>query len=257
MVDKQLPIPNELMDIIATEMEGMGIDYFIVGAMARDINLSFNPQFFSSRLTEDVDIAIQVSNIEEFHTFIQRILNTGLFKVIDKEPIKLLFNNAIELDLLPFGEIETIQREVRIPMAGGPFVLSVPGLEEVKQYSKELQLPNGRIIYYCPLEGIVLLKLISWYEQPGRTKDGDDISHICNIYFDYAGDEIFNDAHDLLEAYDTSDYFYQKLVASHYLGRKVRKMSNENLMILDIINKQLEKRDGVFRALLEGINDNL
>jgi len=45
-------------------------------------------------------------------------------------------------------------------------------------------------------------------------------------------------------------------VASHYLGRKVRTIAKDNSMFLDTINKILKAQDGVFRALLDRINDS-
>lgn len=255
MINDSFSYLNDLIAALQPRLKELGITHFIVGAISRDLALSVHKDFRSSRMTEDVDIAIQISSIDKFEDLIQSLIETGEFKQISKNPIKLLFKNAIEIDILPFGDAENEKREVHIPMAGSPFVLSVSGLREVQKYVKEFQLSNGQTIYYCPLEGIVLLKLISWHEKPGRIKDRDDILHICKVYFEYTGDQIYEEAYDLLHTYDTNDYEYQNLVASHYLGRKVRQIIKDNPLLLKIMNEKLQKQDGHFRALLDGINE--
>lgn len=243
---------NKLFRVLIPELEKTGTDFFVVGAVARDLGLG--NEYKSKKLTEDIDIAIRVGSIETFQILTKRLIETGRFTEIGRNPIKYLFDNALEVDFLPFGDLEDANREVSIPMSGRSFVLSVPGLEEVRALVKTTRLESGQEVYYCPPEGIVLLKLISWYEKPGRTKDRDDIEHICKVYFDYCGDEIY-EASDLLDAYDTAEMDYMKLVASHYLGRKVRSICRDNEMLINIINKRLAKADGLFRALLDGFND--
>lgn len=257
MAEMRFSLPEDLLETISRVMQGQGIDFFIVGAIARDINLSANPRLQSPRITEDVDIALRIASIEQFQAIIAALIETGDFEMTSGNPIKLMYKNSIELDILPFGNLETKKREVHIPISGRAFILSVPGLQEVKDICKEISLLSGIKIHYCPLEGIVLLKLISWNEKPARTKDRDDIAHICKVYFEYAGDEIYEEAYDLLQAYDTNDYEYQNLVASHYLGRKVKQIIKEDKIFLKIINDKLGKYDGHFRALLDGINDKM
>jgi predicted nucleotidyltransferase len=255
MTDYRLLLPENLLETIAGAMRLQGLDFFIVGATARDINLAHFTGLDSPRTTEDLDIAVRVASIYQFQSILSTLMETGAFTRIADNPIRLMYNNSFELDLLPFGDLETESREVHIPVAGGAFVLSVPGLEEVQATLAELKLSSGSSIQYCPLEGLVLLKLISWHEKPERTKDRDDIEHICKVYFDYAGDEIFESAYDLLHTYQTTDLDYQTLVASHYLGRKVRNLFHDDALILRSINEKLGKYDGCFRALLRGIND--
>lgn len=236
-------------------MQVQGLDFFIVGAIARDINLLANPGLKSPRTTEDLDIAIRVASIAQFQAMIAALIETGEFEISSGNPVRWMYKKSIELDILPFGDLETKKREVHIPISGKAFILRVPGLQEVNDICMELELSSGYKIHYCPLEGIVLLKIISWYENPARTKDRDDIEHICKVYFEYAGDEIYEGAYDLLQAYDTNDYDYQNLVASHYLGRKVRQITKEDPMLLKLINEKLRKYNGHLRALLDGIND--
>jgi predicted nucleotidyltransferase len=249
-----ISLPEDLLETISNVMIEESLDFFIVGAIARDINLSHHIGLESPRTTEDLDIAIHLAHIEQFQTIISKLIQTGNFETTANNPLRLLYKNTIELDLLPFGELETDKREVYIPIAGKSFILSVPGLKEVQELSKVIELNSGLKIHYCPLEGIVLLKLISWHENPARTKDREDIYHICSIYFEYAADEIYTNAFELLNHYNINDYKYKNLVASHYLGYKVRQITKENLSLLNILNHRLKLSDGLLRALLNGIN---
>lgn len=255
MTEMRISLPEDLLEIVSMIIQDNGMDFFIVGAIARDINLSTGNGVQSPRTTEDLDIAIRVPSVAGFQAVINQLVKTGEFEMISGNPIRLIYKKAIELDFLPFGELESENREVYLPNAGKPYVISVPGLEEVREICKEIELISGVRVQYCPLEGIVLLKLISWYHNPGRIKDREDIAHICKVYFEYVGDEIYEHAYDLLHIYDSNDYEYRNLVASHYLGRKVRQIIKENTMLLKIMNDKLKKLDGHFSALLDGIND--
>jgi len=89
-----------------------GIDFFIVGAVARDYFLSVDAEAVSKRKTDDVDIAIMLSNPKQFSELKEALLETGKFAANETEHIKLYYKNAIELDLLPFGQIENAESKV-------------------------------------------------------------------------------------------------------------------------------------------------
>ena len=115
------------------EMESIfkhhNVDFYIVGAIARDIQLSSIPRLRAIRGTRDVDLAIYLSNEEQFYQVKESLLATGLFKEHKTEPIKLYYNNSIEVDLLPFGAIENEQRETHINKPR-VFVIDMPGFQE-------------------------------------------------------------------------------------------------------------------------------
>lgn len=139
-------------------LKKLNIDFYLVGALARDIGLSVNPRLASKRKTNDVDIAIFVASEQQFCQVKQALIATGEFAAHETESIKLFYMGAIELDLLPFGDIENKERETRLKQPR-LFVMDVPGFREVFPDAEQYKLNDEVTLKVCPLEGIVLLKL--------------------------------------------------------------------------------------------------
>ena len=106
----------------------------------------------------------------QFYAIKEALLQTGVFTAHETEAIKLFYKQAIEFDLMPFGEIENENRKIRIykPQL---FVMDVPGFKEVFPSAEEIEISNSSRLKVCSLEGLVLLKLIAYDDnrlKPGR-----------------------------------------------------------------------------------------
>lgn len=244
--------------LIALEevLKKLNIDFYLVGALARDIGLSSNPDFSAQRKTEDVDIAIFLADEQQFYQVKQELIDTGDFTAHETEAIKLFYKQAIELDLMPFGDIENENRETKL---GQPrlFVIDVPGFKEVFPDAEQYALNENVTLNVCPLEGIVLLKLIAQDDRPGRTKDITDIEHIISVYFELKDLEIYESHMDAMDLYDTDNVDYLRLVSSRVIGRIISQMLADShqlkIRVLGILNR---KRHGVYwQAIANGIND--
>jgi predicted nucleotidyltransferase len=104
----------EMIDAFGKVVNQLGIDFFLVGALARDMRLNGDSKLASKRATKDVDIAILLASEEQFYQVKGALIATGDFVAHEREAIKLFYRQAIEVDLLPFGEIENLDRETRI-----------------------------------------------------------------------------------------------------------------------------------------------
>lgn len=142
----------EMLAAMEEVMQMFGIEFYLVGAIARDICLSGNPRFAPQRKTNDVDIAVMLKNEEEFYLVKNALLTTGKFTAHETEAIKLYYYEAIELDLMPFGEIENNRRETRLEQPR-LFVLDVPGFREIFPDTESYSIDNGYTLKVCPLEG--------------------------------------------------------------------------------------------------------
>src|ERR1700743_1241212 len=172
---------KEMLKPLEEVLSGLGIDFYIVGAVARDIQLSANPTLKAERKTKDVDVAIFLADEEQFYTVKQRLLNTGNFEAHEKEAIKLFYKQAIELDLLPFGNIENEARETRIHRPR-LFVMDMPGFIEAFPAAREIQIIEGTNLKVCSLEGLILLKLMAYSDNPMRTKDLSNMNQFISVY---------------------------------------------------------------------------
>jgi predicted nucleotidyltransferase len=255
MTDK---IPNPVIVNMLKEMENVfqqhDVDFYIVGAVARDIQLASKPGYGAIRATEDVDLAILLASEEQFYQVKEALLATGSFEAHPAEPTKLLYQRAIEVDLLPFGAIENDQRETRINKPK-VFIMDMPGFQEA--YSSVIPvLLDGISINVCSLEGIVLLKLIAYDDRPDRTKDISDIEHIIKVYFDLFDDTVYSEYFDVMELYDTETGNYLELVSARVIGRKIKDLLTNSPDVKNRMEIILNKRPtDIWQAILSGLWD--
>ncbi|MCW3116566.1 MAG: hypothetical protein JWM28_648 [Chitinophagaceae bacterium] len=92
----------------------LDIDFYLVGAIARDIQFSLKDENIHARATKDVDIAVMVSDQAQYTAIKNALIASGEFTAHETEAIKLYYRNAIEIDLLPFGDIENERREIKL-----------------------------------------------------------------------------------------------------------------------------------------------
>lgn len=249
--------PNILS--ILHEMEEVfkqfSIDYYIVGALARDIYIETKKRDKAIRKTNDVDIAVYLNNEEKYNELMEALVATGSFKRDEKEIIKLYHKSGLEVDLIPFGEIENKQREVKLTTPKA-FTLQMPGFLETFPFTESVV--SGKLtLKTCPVEGLVMLKLISWDDRPQRTHDLTDIENIIEAYFDWNADEIYEQHNDIFDQYDhVATVLWEKLIAAHIIGRKMRLLGAGSPYLLKRVRGILAKRGNPeWKALLNGLNE--
>lgn len=255
MIDK---IVSPVIVAMLKEMEMVfrqhGVDFYLVGAMARDIHLASKPGYSAMRGTRDVDLAVLLATEEQFYEVKNSLLATGSFEAHPTEPVKLFYQQSIEVDLLPFGAIENEHREtwIRKPKV---FTMDMPGFQEV--YSSITPISVGDLtINVCSLEGIVLLKLIANDDRPARTKDLTDIEHIIKVYFDLSDDHIYEAYFDTMALYNDRQKNYLQLVSARVIGRKIKRLLADSPAVLERVQAILGKRPtDTWLAMLEGLQD--
>ena len=248
------PAIAELLTDLEAVFSKFDIDFYLVGAVARDINLSANEELTSTRGTKDVDLAVTISDEGQYNQVKAALVETGLFKAHETEAIKLMYKNSIEVDLLPFGEIEQPNRNVKL--TDPTFVLNMPGFTEVYPFVKDFSLENGQTVKVCTMEGIILLKLIAHNDRPQRTKDIVDIEHIIQSYFELYDDDIYMVHYEILVLYDTNDNDYIHLVCARLIGRKMKMMLEDSPELAQRVIAILSKRETArWQAMLDGMND--
>lgn len=234
----------------------LGIDFYVVGAIARDIRLSANPEMKPKRQTKDVDIALLIADQSQFYQLKDALLEMGEFSAHPTEAIKLFYKQSIEVDLLPFGEIENHARETRLEKPK-LFVIDVPGFSEIMPYAEVIEINGLLDLKVCTLEGLVLLKLIANDDTPSRIKDISDIEHIISVYFELCIEDIFSNHADAADLYSTDTINYLELVAARVIGRKINTLLESSadlrMRVLSILNKKTTGEK--WQAIAEGMQD--
>jgi predicted nucleotidyltransferase len=253
---EEKPIIAEMLAAMENIFRQQEVEYYLVGAFARDMHLSQGLTYTNKRKTKDIDIAIMLASEEAFYNIKQALLQTGQFTAHATETIKLYYQQRIEIDLLPFGAIENEKAETVLTRPQ-TFIMDVPGFKEVQPYVTTKALENGQSVNVCPLEGIVLLKLFSWSDRKERDKDITDIQTILHHYLELMDLEEYGRYTNVLDLYDTEDADnYQSLVGARIAGRKIRDM----LMPAPEINQRVQsilllRLDRLWQAIRDGMND--
>lgn len=231
---------REMLAAFADVLQQLDIDFFLVGATARDIRLSAGPGYTPKRATRDIDIAIMLTSEEQFYQVKEALLTTGDFTAHDELAIKLFYKQSVEIDLLPFGEIENEYRETHIEKPR-PFTMDMPGFREVLSDAGTIDL-DGLTLRVCSLEGIVLLKILSYDDNASRTKDLIDIEHIINAYFDLETEKIFADFPDVADLYDINDRYFLQKISGRVIGREIGRLLKGSPELIDRVKQIVSTR---------------
>lgn len=211
-----------VLTAIKARAETVGLEFMLVGAVARD--LIHRGLGFDSRLarTTDVDIAISVPDREAY----QRLVS-GLEAEGDTR-IRFRVHN-VPVDFIPFGKIE------RPPGTAEPHLdghrIDVFAIQEVFDSADSYHLPEGVFVRVPTVAGYAAMKIKAWIDigHLGWTKHARDFNYVCSWYrntptlisslYSVGVDD------DLLVLAD----FDQDLAAMYLLGRRIRQAIGEDL----------------------------
>ncbi|MDT8402665.1 MAG: nucleotidyl transferase AbiEii/AbiGii toxin family protein [Bacteroidales bacterium] len=210
------------------------IDYYLVGATARDVWMKGVHDLPLKRATRDIDFGIMIRDSDVFDDLKSYLINEEEFTPAHGNEFVLIWRDQTQVDLIPFGELE---REGIVTVNGTGFTsINVEGFKEVyEQASEEIETEDQRF-RVCTLAGIVILKLIAWDDRPEiRRDDIGDIAEIIKNYFHLKDEEIFEHHSDLF-----SDEIELEEIAAQFLGREIGKIISGNLKLIDRVKGILE-----------------
>ena len=235
---EQLRLQPEVAEMLTALQRGLTrfkIDFYLIGAVARDVWMNGINNITPRRTTGDIDFAVFISKIGVYENLIEYLIEKESFQPYKGNAYVLIWNNSIEIDLLPFGAIE----DENAKLSGlGLANINLQGFTEVY----EIGLPTVDIegknqFKFCTLPGIVLLKLIAWDDRPeARRDDIKDICDILNHFFSMYDNEIWENHSDLFSE-ENDDLNH---IAARVMGREMSKIAKKNEALFERINKILE-----------------
>ena len=199
------------LDILLSAQKDLELDFFLIGAAARDLIMKHAYDQTPFRATGDVDIAVSVRDWEEYHRIINYFESVhGMTKIPGVLRVK---KDLVSIDILPFGEIANEAGQLIYP--GGSTAWSVIGFEEVNEAAVTISVSGKGEIKVASLPGVVILKMIAWSENPhNRPQDPIDICMIMMAYHDIVGNDLYESHIDLID-----DSFEFRATGSRILGR--------------------------------------
>ncbi len=167
---------------IKKEADALNIDFFIIGACARDLIFEYLYGIKSLRKTNDIDLGIKVATWGKFIKLMSALGGTKKFtQTRAQQRIKY---NDIFIDIVPFGKIAGSTFTITWP-SENDMVMNTLGFEEVFKHSIPVRLCNKPVldVRISSPPGLTLLKLLSWKDAyPRRKKDAQDVFFIMNNY---------------------------------------------------------------------------
>lgn len=216
--------------------DGLKVDFYIIGALARDIHLKYINDVGEPRRTRDVDVAVAVEGWDSYDTLRNTLINDYDYTDRDQKQ-RICSPKGIRLDLIPFGGVETPTGKVRFPPDDWP-EMTVLGLDEARNTTVSLTLKNEASIEVVSLPALGLLKLIAWDERPQeRPQDAQDLCFILRHYFEVERETIVQEHGDLFD----EDKFDRRLASARAYGREIATLLKENETLQDYVLRILER----------------
>lgn len=224
----QQPGITEMLYALQRGLEKFGIDFYLVGAVARNVWMTGINNIAPRRTTGDIDFAVLINDNGVYEALKTYLIITEGFQPYKGNEYVLIWKENLEVDLLPFGAID--DEDTKFTFNGlGLTSISLQGFSEIYNDGlPTLDLEGKHQFKFCTLPGIVLLKLIAWDDRPeSRRDDIKDISDILNHFFDMNDNEIFENHHDLFEKEEAS----LKHIAARVMGREMSKIAKKNELL--------------------------
>jgi predicted nucleotidyltransferase len=216
---------KSLFDTLEEAFEATGTDYYVIGALAKDV--WYSQGGILSRQTKDVDFAVLVGSQENYEAIKKYLKENKKFVDTKENSFVMISPSGVQVDILPFGDIEI---DDSVAVAGGELdVINVNGFKEVYDTgTKGMILDTGHLFDIATLPAIVLLKLIAYDDRPEkRAKDPRDIADIIDNFFDLQPDLIYSEEHLDLFKEEKSDETLQEISAI-VIGREIKKIASVN-----------------------------
>ena len=235
---QQQPHISEMLTALEKGLNKYNIDFYLVGAVARDVWMTAINDIPPSRVTGDIDFAVFINDKNTYADLREYLINVEGFIPYKGNGFVLKWKNIIQIDLMPFGEIEAKPSTITVE-GTGLTSLNMPGFKEIYDTGlPEAELEEKHRFKFCTLPGIVLLKLLAFQERPEiRRDDIKDISKILKHFFDMYADEIYEKHNDLFGDKDIN----LNWIAARVLGRDMSKIAQLNEALFLRIKKILKK----------------
>ena len=259
------PVDPLLIDIlrrIEVVAREQGIDYFVGGALARDLILLHVFGKDTGRATRDVDLGICIYDWGKLDSLKASLIQGGNFTEQPKFAHRLIYRATdtsfgIPLDLLPFGGVESADATIAWP-PGMDIVMNVAGFSEARSSALMIEVVEGVVVPVTSLPSLAILKLLAWRDRHMETtKDATDFLLIARTYHDVGNaDRLYETESALLQATD----FDPELAGAMLLGKDAAAIclsSTAKSIETILTDSQLRQRliDQILRATLSSGDD--
>ena len=263
--------------LIAEVAEQTNIPFFIIGASARDIIFEHVYGIKAPRATRDIYLAIQIATWDDFTQLKNQLIATGNFSSTNMAQ-RMLYQNNIPIDLVPFGGIE-IDGAINWP-PDFSIKMSVIGFGEAYRTTALIRFQDNPAldIHVITPAALVIVKLMAWKERRHQhSKDALDLVFLLTEYINADNIERVSEEHQDLLLDNDFDY---DLCSARLLGRDIAKIASiRTKQVIDALlagetgeqvqynlveamlnredNSKFDRNLNLLNALKKGLNDKI
>ena len=231
------PLLVELLRQLNRTFSKIGSDFFVIGATARDIILRVLANTSARRKTEDLDIAIAVTDWDKYNEICQALIDDGFEKSTHKA--QLFYFGDYEVDIVPFGTVAKDDDNIYWPPEE-TIAMSVKGFDEVLSEAITVSIDNEFEIRIASLHGLFLLKLNAWLDRNiSDNRDAEDMWYIVdNYYLANEGRGIHPEAYEL-------DGFDLNVGGAYWMAHDIADLlSREQIAYYaDVLRNEIEREE--------------
>lgn len=115
-----------IFDALEETFQELDIDFYLISALARDV--WYEKAKVAVTATKDVDLAVMVSDEDDFERLKAHLKDHKGFHNEEKDPFRMHAPDGSQVDILPFGSIET---DGTVQLKDGFTSIAVEGFTEV------------------------------------------------------------------------------------------------------------------------------
>lgn len=204
--------------LIAEVAEQNNVPFFIIGATARDIIFEYVYGIKAPRATRDIDLAVNVATWDDFKQLNDQLIATEEFSPTRMSQ-RLIYQDKIPVDIVPFGAIET-NGHIDWP-PDHTIEMSVQGFSEAYNATIIIRFQDVPVldIHVVSPVALVILKLMAWKERRHQhSKDALDLVFLLTEYINADNIERVAEEHPDLLLEDDFDY---EICSARLLGRDI------------------------------------
>jgi predicted nucleotidyltransferase len=225
--------------------EELDIPFFVVGAFARDVIFEHIHRIPSPRVTEDIDLGVEVANWEEFQRLTGALIKREILTAT-KSPHRFVDNtHTTVVDIVPYGGITGERKRISWP-PDHDMIMSMLGFEEAYSSALKVRLSNEPVleILVPSAAALALLKIISWADAyPRREREAQDLLFILENYDATGiGTQLYESHVTLL----TEEGYDSRIAAVRLLGRDIAQMSGLETIktVTEILMRETDEDQG-------------
>jgi len=200
------------------------LQYFLIGATARDIIFSQLHDIPEGRATRDIDFSVMVSSWKQYENFIEELIQTTFFEKDHKIKQRLHYliktSPFMPVDIIPFGKgVKDSNNKIKWP-PNNDIIMSVVGFDEAFNNALMVDIDVGLKIRIVDHAGLFILKLYSWADRK-ESKDAQDIRYVLDNYDRVVGKETYYNTLNEMDAEGASvdkagSYLLANDIKRHY-----------------------------------------